>query len=1019
MKPLQLTLQAFGPFAGNEVVDFSLLGSNPLFLINGPTGAGKSSILDAICFALYGHTTGADREPSQMRCDASDTTVLTEVSLVFSLGAAQYRVRRVPAQERPMVRGDGTTRQVAEAQLWQLDGSDEGKLLVSKSVNDATNTIKELIGLDIDQFRQVMVLPQGKFRELLLADSRDREKIFSQLFQTGIYRRIEERLKTRAAGIRQDVERHQNQIRGILQAAEVNTEAQISTELSELKPALDEALNAKNLAASEKLKAESSKTRALHTIKQFEELAIKKHELAGMRAEQADIDASQKILSRAITAQGILVGFKQQESEAAALKELQQGVVAGAVVLEQAEQRHAGAIQAYEKAQKAFAQLDVLKANRIEFERVEKKLAELARAKIALSNAVKACEISQQKLTQQQARQKSCNEELASVEKTHSELAVELELLGEKQLSLHKLKSRCEQREELEQQNKKLSIDSAVVQQSRQKVTEAEQAFQSTQTLSLETEKRWHLGQAALLAKELKQDEACPVCGSQAHPNPAAPASDARLVTREEVDAARSKQDDARQLMENCKVALASQIHVMESTAKDCERLQRQLEQLAVQPIAAVNKAYQQASDEVDALLKKQREHKNVRKTIELLKQQLLEFNQAIESLDARARQDNENVVRETALLDPLVAEIPPELGKPEMVSQKLSALEKEIVALTHGMDRADKENISARSDLDKESARCKALGIQCAQKRKQAEAAIEAWNQVLQASEFISETDFLGACRAEQEQSELKDSIDSYRSRLDALNAVVKQIQNTIADKQEPELAAINEMLALKVKEFDEADSRWRQLEERNNQLNSVHKKLQREHKKNQELEAQYAVIGTLSDVANGQTGDKISLQRFVLSVLLEDVLIQASQRLATMSKGRYRLVRKEHRAKGNKASGLELEVDDSYTGKARSVATLSGGESFMAALSLALGLSDVVQSYAGGIKLDTLFIDEGFGSLDPESLDLAITTLIDLQASGRMIGIISHVSELKEQMALRLDVISDRSGSHIRVST
>jgi exonuclease SbcC len=166
---------------------------------------------------------------------------------------------------------------------------------------------------------------------------------------------------------------------------------------------------------------------------------------------------------------------------------------------------------------------------------------------------------------------------------------------------------------------------------------------------------------------------------------------------------------------------------------------------------------------------------------------------------------------------------------------------------------------------------------------------------------------------------------------------------------------------------------------------------------------------------VASGGTGQKVSLQRFVLSVLLDDVLIQASQRLQLMSKGRYQLIRKEDRAKGNKASGLELEVEDGNTGKSRSVATLSGGESFMAALSLALGLSDVVQSYAGGIKLDMFFIDEGFGSLDVESLDAVIQVVIDLQSSGQTIGIISHVTELKEQMALRIDVQSGSTGSHI----
>ncbi|MGK0501191.1 MAG: exonuclease SbcC [Oceanicoccus sp.] len=239
--------------------------------------------------------------------------------------------------------------------------------------------------------------------------------------------------------------------------------------------------------------------------------------------------------------------------------------------------------------------------------------------------------------------------------------------------------------------------------------------------------------------------------------------------------------------------------------------------------------------------------------------------------------------------------------------------------------------------------------------------------------------------------------------------------MQSDVEDKVKPDLDVIEGSLLAINAIYVQADAVWRKIEERNNQLKAVEKKLEQAHKKNAALEAKYKIIGTLSDVANGQTGNKISLQRFVLSVLLDDVLIQASQRLIQMSKGRYRLVRKEDRAKGNKASGLELEVDDGYSGKTRSVATLSGGESFLAALSLALGLSDVVQSYAGGIKLDTLFIDEGFGSLDPESLDLAVRTLIDLQASGRMIGIISHVSELKEQMALRVDVISDRAGSRI----
>ncbi|MFN2410340.1 MAG: SbcC/MukB-like Walker B domain-containing protein, partial [Halomonas sp.] len=206
-------------------------------------------------------------------------------------------------------------------------------------------------------------------------------------------------------------------------------------------------------------------------------------------------------------------------------------------------------------------------------------------------------------------------------------------------------------------------------------------------------------------------------------------------------------------------------------------------------------------------------------------------------------------------------------------------------------------------------------------------------------------------------------------------------------------------------------------QLTTRVAQLDATREKLDAAHAAQASLEAEYRVWGTLSEVANGRTGHRISLQRFVLGVLLDDVLIQASERLVHMSRGRYQLVRREDPSKGNRASGLELDVADTYTGKNRPVATLSGGESFMAALSLALGLSDVVQAYAGGIQLDTLFIDEGFGSLDQDALDQAIGMLSELQMGGRMIGIISHVSELKEQIPVRVDVRASRQGSSVDI--
>jgi exonuclease SbcC len=296
---------------------------------------------------------------------------------------------------------------------------------------------------------------------------------------------------------------------------------------------------------------------------------------------------------------------------------------------------------------------------------------------------------------------------------------------------------------------------------------------------------------------------------------------------------------------------------------------------------------------------------------------------------------------------------------------------------------------------------------------------AIQNWNTALIASCFNDVSAFQAALLTAFAQDTIKQIIETFNTELIGLNVIVTQLKSELVAQILPDLTQVEQVLSQRKTEFTLADTAWRVLEERNNLLTQIKKQLTAIKVQTDNLNGQYAIIGTLSDVANGVTGKRISLQRFVLSVLLDDVLIQASLRLNLMSKGRYRLLRRQDAIGGNAAAGLDLEVEDSYTDKSRPVATLSGGESFMAALSLALGLSDVVQSYAGGIKLDTLFIDEGFGSLDPESLDLAIKTLIDLQSSGRMIGIISHVSELKEQMALRIDVKSARDGSSITTVT
>ena len=1012
MKPLLLTLQAFGPFAGEEQVDFTRLGSNPLFLINGPTGAGKSSILDAICFALYGQTTGAERDPTQMRCDFAKPTVLTEITLDFALGDKQYRIRRVPQQEKPKTRGEGMTNLPAEAQFWELDGTEESKLLVPKKVNEATAMVERLMGLDVEQFRQVMVLPQGKFRQLLLADSRDREKIFSQLFQTRIYKRIEELLRSKASGIKQAVENHQNQIRGILQAAEVNTEQEVAESMAALTPELEATKATRGKAENEKQAAELVKEQALQLNKQYEELTQRQAEFEAAQAQAPAIKQQQQALDQSLSARSIQAVYLNAESEAAALTRLKQEQAECAEQMTLTAESLKAAEQVLVDAKANAKGLEALNKQRLELEQLQSQSQLLVSARTELEAADKALAASTELLHKQQQALSELDKEQAEANSTIKSLQKELGSLARMQIALSKLAIELEQRKELEEARKQEATDVEAETSSQQALKSAEKAFKEAATAATQTEMAWHAGQAALLARELEDGQPCPVCGSADHPMPA---QDTNLVDKEAVDEARQLEAAARQGMQSAEKALDAAVNALDQSRKDGQRLVSQLGPLSEQSLVAVEESYVKGKEAVEQLEAKQEQAQQLIERVEAINAEQSEIKAEVEALTKQVNEDKQQQVKVNTRVEQFLVAIPEALRQPNALDQQIDQVNSQISQLATALESAEKQQGNARSESDKASTHHKALNKQLAEQSEQTQASAVAWAKAINKSPFANEQDFQQAIVEEEEQEALKATIKQWQSDLDAQKGAIKQLQESISDKPVPDLDAIEQVLEEKLTAYQLADENWHKLDARNQQLQEIHKKLDEAHKKNEALEAEYKVIGTLSDVANGQTGNKISLQRFVLSVILDDVLIQASQRLTHMSKGRYQLVRKEDRAKGNKASGLELEVEDGYSGKARAVATLSGGESFIAALSLALGLSDVVQSYAGGIRLDTLFIDEGFGSLDTESLDLAIRTLIDLQESGRTIGIISHVSELKEQMALRLDVMSGRGGSHI----
>lgn len=1016
MKPLTLTIQAFGPFAGIEVVDFTRLGANPLFLINGPTGAGKSSILDAICFALYGQTTGNERDGSQMRCDHADLNVITEVSLEFALGEKKFLIRRVPMQERAKSRGEGTTTQPAEAQLRELDGSADGRLIVSKSVVEANNEIKDLIGLGVEQFRQVMVLPQGKFRELLLADSKDREAIFSQLFETHIYKKIENRLKEKASTIKQAVERHHSEISGILRAADVSSEDDIKAELEVLVATEADQKVIRDTAAGLLENSKTKKEQGLELNKRFDILAKKALELEAKASEGELIAEKEQRIKNAAAAQKIYHLYASNNNAAKNRLAAQQQLSNAQTLHRAADGSRAEALKNFEIAEKASLQIDGLKATKGTLENYQLLVGNLTSLEKELAASEVAVKKAEGELAQAKQAADSRSLELTQAEHRQEQLSKELEKQSDAKLTLERINSTLADRNELAVESAKQKEATKILAQQKEIFSAKDAEFEAAQLTTKRTEMAWHTGQAALLAAELKEGEPCPVCGSDEHPKPAAHTDLVEAVSKDQLDVARELEERARSAMQASKDVYTKTESQLQSLADNIAKLVAGLKHYAEMAVETVKAEAVAAEKLLTDLNRKQQEHVQFTQQIFDIKQ--LQQNSAaeLEKMAREAQQKREAYLSIAASRNQLLTQVPEPYRIAGALDRELAAITAKVQSLAKSFERADANYKNAKSHFDGAAAALVTRQSQLKTQEKLANEAFLAWQKTLSDSVFETEASFQAANLSEPDLAQITDEVKRYHDQLHSLKGVVEQLKQDLHGLLRADLDVIEKDLAEHTESHQLADDAWHKTQSRVSGLNGYQQKLSKAHEVNAELEKQYAVIGTLNEVANGATGTKVSLQRFVLSVLLDDVLIQASLRLKLMSNGRYQLVRKEDRSKGNKASGLELEVEDGDTGKPRSVATLSGGESFMAALALALGLSDVVQSYAGGIKLDTLFIDEGFGSLDMESLDAAIRVLIDLQATGRTIGIISHVTELKEQMALRIDVRRGATGSSIQ---
>lgn len=1041
MRPLKLTMQAFGPYAHKEVIDFTVLGNRTMFVISGKTGSGKTTIFDGISYAIYGKASGEDRNGPELRSQFADDSLLTEVSFEFKLKEKRYLIIRSPQQEKKKERGDGFTTIGAKAELFTFD-EDGKELLVASSVRDVDEKVKEIMQIDSNQFRQILMIPQGEFRRLLTSDSKEKENILQRLFHTEMYKRIEERLKEQAQGLKKEVEQktllrnnaltkiaavfHKDLIALIEQGSDNDVailpllEQEIELmdeEIKKLQTKLEHKNKERDVIRQHLYEAES----ILKQMKLKEDLSARLKELESQKKDYTEtetkIDLAQKA---ALLAQQeeICHHLKRQIDDSKAEEKLLRSTLETIQAqLIEAEQQYKEEVEKEEERKQLANYL-------VELKNMEKDVLQYAEVEGELLQLKQSMEThaSQQETLQKQRKEKEIT--IQTYKERIKQLDGMKEMLLENKDKIRNLQSILERINDYMEVTDTSMKRKADAKTKKQMLDNVVKRLEDAKALVENLENKWITNQSVMLATSLKTDEACPVCGSVHHPDPAtnlfhdddfseedrkSAKKDLEMIEKEKTIAETAWLEANTQwkwLAEDAQNKLKKVIDIYPSfTEEDCSvvanTIQSQLQELSL---------------EQKKLAMQTAEMEKIKQSLTDVEVQLQEVHAQLDKIAEGMAKTSIAYTEQNTTLKKMKETIPSdlrELSKYKKVWQESSLrLEKMEARFKFAQEKLQ----STKEKWQKESVRLESLEKQIKQLSDNLQAEREIFLDRMAKQGFPTYRAYAESKLQDQEVEKLKAAVQAYREECRSVSDRLQDLEEALKDITVPNMEELQKQLSLIVEEA----SRFQQ--EHTNMLikQKDNKEIQHQvveiNKKVKELENQFKLVGHLYDISRGQNSQRITFERYVLASFLDEILLQANSRLKKMTSGRYKLVRKSDRSKGNVQSGLELLVFDQYTGQERHVKTLSGGESFKAALSLALGLSDVVQNFAGGISLETMFIDEGFGTLDPESLDQAIETLMDIQNSGRLVGVISHVPELKDRMEVRLEVIAGQTGSTTR---
>ena len=1078
---MKLTMCAFGPYARTTEVDFDALGSTGVYLVCGDTGSGKTMLFDAICFSLFGETSGdargGARSTASLRSDYAERTSDTYVELVFEYRKKRYRIRRNPEYNRAKVRGEGETRQPSRAELELPDGR------VVSGVRKVDAEVEALLGIDSEQFKQIVMLAQGEFRKLLTADTESREVIFRKLFGTEVYEEVQERLAEESRKLERDSVKVKTQIRTLADRAVFPEGSAVAAEFQEkravegqlgtwLSAALQALLNAdapeyrRKDDEVEALRRKWSDANAL--LKQAEALPALIEEMRGHESEISKLKEEAPTLKRALEAQMSRDGERSQAIERAAriegvfpkyeeLQKAEEAQRASQVRVDEAKRNVAGCEQAEKSAASRVEKLAGLMAKlegadvrhaRAAAERV----AAIAQEEAAAKSLDSACKLEAEE-GRARRMERAHEESRAKLEKAAAAEAAEaqalalargrLESFGDTATALVEAKATfdaaCKALDEarkLTGTREKLVADlqeaRGPYEQAVELLNRQEAVHDADLARAQDLQRRQRAGRAGLLAAGLQEGSPCPVCGSTHHPDPAATAGE--IPTDEEVDAAAAAEERSKNDATAASIQASKLRALIDERRKQLEEFDGQNggEAGVAELTYGAERAYGTARDACGAAEANAAEAKRARKALEQAQASHEQAREALRQADEACRIARESSIAARNAADALRAA----LGEVDSSSARATCEEAKArrAAAEEAFATCEREladSVRVRDELARAREDAAKAAESLGDARSTAQSILEESRlSAERVAHLTADLEYASLAEAQGEARRLREAAAGLKASRDAAEAAVRN--NAAALRTQGELLKAAENRIASIPQVD-TEATQRQMEgytERARQLKAEAEQLKTRIDANRscldglesallkagDIEERYGRVKLLADAATGNLvgRQKIRFEAYVQAIYFDKVIDAANERLKMLTNGQFELVRHSE-GTGNAKAGLGLYVVDSFTGRARDASSLSGGESFQASLCLALGLSDIVQAHAGGIEFDTMFVDEGFGSLDQSALGNAVSLLSDLSGGSKLVGIISHVEDLKANIPKKVVVTKTRAGSSV----